>query len=118
MNPYWNAKLNDKRVVTLLSKGVSSDMCKSDIKHNRGKRTLLILNRATPSKFRIGDAITNGYELLVVTDVDDTTYSLTRLTKLFTIIHCSCSYIPKTDDHKWYLAPYKGKALQQVFNLD
>ena len=117
MNRYWNAKLEDKRVVQLLAKGVSSDMCKFDIKHNRCKRTLLILNRVAPSKFRIGDVISNHFSLYVITDVDDYIYSLTRLTSRYSIIHGSCCYINKTDEHKWYLVPYKGKKLQQVFEL-
>ena len=117
MNRYWNAKLEDKRVVVLLPKGISSDMCKFDIKRNRSKRTLLRLNRITPSKFRIGDVIGNHYSLYVITDVDDYIYSLTRLTSRYSIIHGSCCYINKTDEHKWYLVPHKSKKLQQVFEL-
>lgn len=118
VNKYWAAKLEDKRVVVLLPKGISSDMCKVNIKHNRNKRTLLILNRITPSKFRIGDVIGNHYSLHVITDVDDYTYSLTRLTTRYSIISCSCCYINKTEEFKWHVIPYTNKKLQQVLNLD
>lgn len=118
MNKYWAAKLEDKRVVVLLPKGISSDMCKVNIKHNRNKRTLLILNRITPSKFRIGDVITDHYCLYVVTDSNDFTYSLTKLTKTRAMIPGNCCYINKTEEYQWTLVLYKGKKLQQVLNLD
>lgn len=112
MNLYWKAKLEGKRVVKIHPKHGLRTVSRFILKH-KGNQTFYIIDFVKTPEFHIGDVITNGYILYVVTDLCEDTYSLTEITKGYK--PKGCSYIYRQDEHRYWKVPYKGKKLDFVY---